>query len=104
MAQPQLARTTCSVCDGWYDSERALSDHMQTAHRRFIFEQSTFRHGGTQPAGIKNQLSISKEEWAILSVALRNSIKDRFDSDELDTIERFILLASQGSVFDHLCR
>lgn len=104
MAQPQPARTTCNVCNGWYESERALRDHMQTAHRRFVFEQSTFRHGATQPDGVQNQLSISKEEWARLSVALRNSIKCRFNSEELDAVDRFILLASQGSVFDHLCR
>ena len=87
-----------------YDSERALRDHMQTAHRRFVLEQSTFQHGGTQPHSFENQLGTSKEEWARLSVALRNSIKGRFDSEEIEVIDRFILLASQGSAFDRLCR
>jgi len=49
MAQPQLARITCSVCNGWYNSESELRDHMQTVHRRFVSEQSTLQHGGTQP-------------------------------------------------------
>ena len=104
MAQPQAARITCSQCNGWYDSERELRDHMQTAHRRFVSEQSTFQHGGTQPDSFKNQLGTSKEEWAKLSVQLRNRVQARFNPEELDAIDRFILLASQGSVFDHVCR
>ena len=104
MAQPQVARITCSECNGWYDSERELRDHMQMAHRRFVVEQSTFQHGGTQPDSSKIQLGTSKEEWAILSAQLRNRVQARFNPDELDAIDRFILLASQGSVFDHVCR
>jgi|ERR1039458_3948947 hypothetical protein len=104
MAQPQVARITCSECNGCYDSERELRDHMQMAHRRFVLEQSTFQHGGTQPNSLKNQLGTSKEEWAKLSGQLRNRLQARFSPEELDAIERFILLASQGSVFDHVCR
>jgi hypothetical protein len=104
MAQPQVARITCSQCNAWYDSERELRDHMQAAHRRFVSEQSTFQHGGTQPDSFKNQLAASKEEWATLSVQLRNRVQARFNPEELDAIDRFILLASQGSVFDHVCR
>ena len=104
MAQPQMAPITCSQCNGWYDSERELRDHMQTAHRRFVSEQSTFQHGGTQPDSFKNQLGTSKEEWAKLSVQLRNRVQVRFNPEELDAIDRFILLASQGSVFDQVCR
>ena len=104
MAQPQVARITCSQCNGWYDSERELRDHMQTAHRNFVSEQSTFQHGGAQPDSFKNQLGTSKEEWAKLSVQLRNRVQARFNPEELDAIDRFILLASQGSVFDHVCR
>jgi len=104
MAQPQMAPITCSQCNGWYDSERELRDHMQTAHRRFVSEQSTFQHGGTQPDSFKNQLGTSKEEWAKLSVQLRNRVQAHFNPEELDAIDRFILLASQGSVFDHVCR
>jgi hypothetical protein len=33
MAQPQMARITCSHCNAWYDSERELREHMKTAHR-----------------------------------------------------------------------
>ncbi len=104
MAQPQLARITCSVCNGWYNSESELRDHMQTVHRRFVSEQSTLQHGGSQPDSTKNQVGPSKEEWAKLSVQLRNGVQARFNPEELDAIDRFILLASQGSVFDHLCR
>jgi hypothetical protein len=104
MAQPQAARITCSQCNGWFDSERRLRDHMQVAHRRFVSEQSAFQDGGPQPDSFKNQLGTSKEEWAKLSVQLRNRVQDRFNQEELDAIDRFILLASQGSVFDHVCR
>jgi hypothetical protein len=104
MAQPQMARTTCSLCDGWYNSESELRDHMQTAHRRFVPEQSTFQHGNTQPDSFEDQLGTSREEWTKLSVQLRNRVQVRFNSEELDAIDRFILLASQGSVFDDVCR
>jgi len=104
MAQPQAARITCSQCNGWYASESELRDHMQAVHRRFVSEQSTFQHGGTQPDSFKNQFCPSKEEWANLSVELRNRVQAHFNPEELDAIDRFILLASQGSVFDHLCR
>jgi len=104
MAQPQVARITCSQCNGRYDSERELRDHMRTAHRRFVPEQGTFSHGGTQPDSFKNQLGTSKEGWAKLSGQLRNQVQAHFNPEELDAIDRFILLASQGSVFDHLCR
>src|ERR1700693_2902654 len=103
MAQPQAARITCSQGNGWFDAERELRDHMQVAHRRFVLEQRTFQHGGAQPDSFKNQLGASKEEWAKLSVQLRNRIQARFNPEELDAIDRFILLASQGSAFDHVC-
>jgi len=93
MAQPQMARITCSECNSWYASERELWDHVQEVHRRSVSEQSTFQRGGT-----------SKQEWADLSVHLRNHVRVRFSSEELDAIDRFILLASQASVFDDVCR
>ena len=77
---------------------------MQTAHRRFVPEQSTFQHGGTQPDSFEDQLATSKEEWAKLSLQLRNRVQARFKAEELDAIDRFILLASQGSIFDDVCR
>jgi len=104
MAQPQAARVTCSECNVWYMSERDLRDHMQTAHRKFILDQGTFQHGSTQPDNSKNQLGTSKEEWAKLSGQLRNRVQARFNPEELEAIDRFILLASQGSVFDHVRR
>ena len=39
MAQPQMARLTCSECNASYNSEHALCDHMRTAHRAFGSEQ-----------------------------------------------------------------
>ena len=104
MAQPQMARITCSQCNGLYDSEHELRDHMQAAHRRFDSEQSTFQHGGTQPDGFKNQLGTSKDEWAKLSVQLRNRVRSRFNQEELDAIDRFVLIASQDSVFNDVCQ
>jgi hypothetical protein len=92
MAQPQEARITCSLCNGWYASESELRDHMQLAHRRFVSEQSPLRYGGT------------KEEWASLSVQLRNRVQVHFNPEELDAVDRFILLASQGSIFDDVRR
>jgi len=104
MAQPQAARITCGQCNGWYNSESELRDHMQTAHRRFVPEQSTLQHGGTQPNSSEGQYGTSKEVWAKLSVRLRNRVQARFNPEELDAIDRFILLASQDSVFDHMRR
>jgi hypothetical protein len=104
MAQPQITRITCSECNGWYVSERELRDHMQSAHRRFVIDQSTFEHGDSQPDIFKNQLGTSKEEWAKLSGQLRNRVQARFNPAELDAIDRFILIASQGSVFEHVRR
>jgi hypothetical protein len=102
MAQPQPARITCCVCNGWYNSERELHDHMQAVHRRFVLEESTFQQGGSKPDSFEFQLRMSKEEWANLSVQLRNRVQVRFNPQELDAIDRFILLASQGSIFDHV--
>ena len=104
MAQPQAARLTCSECNGWYASERDLRDHMQTAHRRFLLDQGAVQHGSTAPDNPKNQLGTSKDEWAKLSGQLRNRVQARFDAEELEAIDRFILLASQSSVFDHVRR
>ncbi len=104
MAQPQVARLTCSLCNGWYNSERELRDHMQTVHRRFVSEQNTFQNNGTQQDAFKNQLGASKEEWARVSLQLRNLVRARFTQEELDAIDRFILIASQGSVFNDVSR
>src|SRR6266853_5867469 len=104
MAQPQTARITCSVCNGWYNSESELRDHMQSVHRRSVPEQSAFQQDGANPDSFEIQLRMSKEEWAKLSVQLRNRVQVRFNLEELDAIDRFILLGSQGSFFDHVRR
>ena len=68
MAQPQAARTTCGLCNGWYNSENELRNHMQTAHHRFLPEQSTFQHGSTGQTFSR----------------LRNRVQARFNPEELD--------------------
>ena len=103
MAQPQLGRITCGQCNGWYNSERELRDHMQVAHRAFVSEQITFLHGGVQQVNFKNQPRTSKQEWAKLSGELRNRVQVHFNQGELDVIDRFILLASQDAVFNQVC-
>jgi hypothetical protein len=104
MAQPQPARITCSECNGWYVTERDLRDHMQTAHRRFVAQDSAPQHGAAPQDSLRNQVGTSKEEWAKLSGQLRIRLQARFNPEELDAIDRFILLASQASVFDHVRR
>jgi hypothetical protein len=74
MAQPQAARITCGQCNGWYNSETELRDHMQTAHRRFIPEQSAIQDGGTHPDSFEDQPGTSKEEWTKPSVQLKNRV------------------------------
>jgi hypothetical protein len=93
MAQPQVARIICRECNNCYTSERELWDHMREVHRRSVPELGIFQRSGT-----------SKEEWANLTVHLRNHVQVRFNSKELDAIDRFILIASQLSVFDDVCR
>ena len=39
MAQPKMARITCSQCNAFYNSEHELRDHMLTAHRHASSEQ-----------------------------------------------------------------
>ncbi len=104
MAKPQEVRITCSLCNGWCNSESELRDHMQSAHRRFISEQSTLSQGDAQPDRFEIQSRMSREEWAKLSVQLRNRVQVHFRPEELDAIDQFILLASQGSVFDQVYR
>jgi len=104
MPQPQEARITCSQCNSFYASEIELWEHMQEAHRRSVSDQCSFHHGGPQPESHKNRFGTSKEEWADLTVHLRNHVQVRFKSEELDAIDRFILLASEASIFDDACR
>jgi len=104
MAQPKEARITCSECNSFYASESELWEHVQEVHRRSVAGQGISPLGGSQPGSFRNRFGISKEEWANLSVHLRNHVQVRFKSGEIDVIDRFILLASQGSVFDDACR
>ena len=70
MAQPQMARITCSQCDGWYGSERELRDHMQAAHRRFDSEQ-----GSSHTELLKSDRSFSKRRDAQTEPAITESVK-----------------------------
>ena len=104
MAQPQEARISCRECNSFYASEIELWEHMQEAHRRSISEPGPFHHGRTQEESRQNRFGTSKEDWANLTVHLRNHVQVHFKAEELDAIDRFILFASQGSIFDDVCR
>ena len=77
---------------------------MQTAHRGVVSEQSTLQHDGTQPDSLEIQPGTSKEEWAKLSVQLRNRVQVLFNWKELEAVDRFIQLASQGPIFEDVRR
>ena len=62
MAHPQEARISCHECNGWYNSERELRNHMQTAHRRFVPDQSTFQTDRKQQDNLKHDPDPSEEE------------------------------------------
>ena len=53
---------------------------------------------------LKINLLRQKEEWSKLSLQLRNRVHARFNPEELEAIDRFILFASQASVLDHVRR
>ncbi len=48
MAQPQMARISCSQCNAWYDSEKELREHMKTAHRQGGSEQGSSPRDGIE--------------------------------------------------------
>ena len=77
---------------------------MNTAHRTYVSEQNSFPDGDTHPNSVEDQLDASNEKWAELSVELRNRVQVGFNSDELEVIDRFILLASQRSIFNKVGR
>jgi hypothetical protein len=104
MAQPREARISCTECNSFYASEIELWEHMQEAHRRCVSEPSPFHHGCMQPESHRNRFGTTKEEWANVSVHLRNHVQIHFKSEELNAIDRFILLASEASIFDEVCR
>jgi hypothetical protein len=62
MAQPIACRITCDQCNGWYNSEHELREHMQAAHRRFVTELNPFFDNGTeQNSGANPPASLKKE-------------------------------------------
>jgi hypothetical protein len=63
MAQPQMARITCSECNARCNSERELLDHMQMAHRRCCSEQvqtNGAKQGGTTSFLAEQESEMSK--------------------------------------------
>ena len=91
MPHPHMSRNTCLQCWAAYNSESELRDHMHAAHRRCVSETSTL------PNLEEVDHRASKNEWVMLSVQLRNRVRTRFYPEELEVVDRFILL---GSVFD----
>ena len=63
MAYPQEARNSCHQCNGWYNSESELYQHMQTVHRRCVPQQNTFTREVTRPHDFDNHMPASKKEW-----------------------------------------
>jgi hypothetical protein len=55
MAQPGMARITCSQCNAWYDSESELREHMKTAHRGGVLEQGSSHRDDTEQDSAKIQ-------------------------------------------------
>jgi hypothetical protein len=72
MAQAQTARITCRVCDGWYETDRDLREHMQAAHRRFISAPSSASNSspgdtqyvGAHPKNVKTEARRPNEQRA----------------------------------------
>jgi len=63
MTHPQEARISCKECNGWYNSESELYEHMQTVHRRCVPQQSTIPREVTQPNDFNTHMPRSKKEW-----------------------------------------
>jgi hypothetical protein len=61
MTRPQEARSSCSQCNGWYNSEIELYEHMQAVHRRCVPSLNAFRHELNRPRDFDTQLRISKK-------------------------------------------
>ena len=96
MVQAQMAPIYCNECNGRFESEGELWNHINAAHRMFAPGRRTFQHGCTETDSVEDQFDESKEVWAKISVQLRNRVQVHFNRKELDAIDRFILLAGQG--------
>jgi hypothetical protein len=102
MSQPRMIKIACRQCNSLYDSERELHEHMRAAHRSFVSEQSASEHRRIRSTSLELALDTPGEKWVELSVQLRNRLRDRFNPEELEAVDRFIFLASQAVVFAHL--
>lgn len=88
MARQETLRTNCNQCDGWYNSESELYDHMQTVHRRSVSQQRPVQPVRPERKNARTLIPIEE-----LSPS---------PQEELLTVDRFILLASKSSVSDSL--
>jgi hypothetical protein len=70
MAQPAMARITCSQCNASYNSERELHDHKKRAHREFGSEQ-----GNSHTELLKSDRSFSKRRDTQAEAAITESVK-----------------------------
>jgi hypothetical protein len=66
MTYPQEARNSCHQCNGWYNSESELYEHMQTVHRRCVPQQGTSPREVTQPNDFDRDLPTPKKDgWSV---------------------------------------
>ena len=75
MAHPQEARISCNECNGWYNSESELYEHMRTVHRRCVSQPSTSRQDLARPGDFNTQLP-SKNESPEGTKAIKRVILD----------------------------
>ena len=76
MTHSQEAGNYCHQCNGWYNSESELYEHMQTVHRRCVPQESAFPREVTQPNDFDNHPPTPKKGWME-----RKRIKGKFNFD-----------------------
>ena len=76
MSQSQDGRNSCHQCNGWYNSESELYEHMQTVHRRCVPQQSNFPREVNEPNVFDSQMPRSTKEWID-----RKRVKEKVDFD-----------------------
>jgi len=63
MTQSQDGRNSCHQCNGWYNSESELYEHMQTVHRRCVPQQSNLPREVNEPNDFDSPMPRSTKEW-----------------------------------------
>ena len=61
MIHPQEARISCKECNGWYNSESELYDHMRTAHRRCVGQKIDLQLGNPPLDSLKSSLALQRK-------------------------------------------